>query len=45
MSCFLCFQGVNIDAWNNTPLAVRDALPAAQEKAIAALIEAYRTAD
>jgi TRAP-type C4-dicarboxylate transport system substrate-binding protein len=45
MSGFMCFQGVNIDAWNNTPQAVRDALPAAQENAIAALIAAYRTAD
>ena len=45
MSGFMCFQGVNIDAWNKTPEAVRNALSAAQEKAIAALISAYRTAD
>ncbi|MFQ5565930.1 MAG: TRAP transporter substrate-binding protein DctP [Paracoccaceae bacterium] len=45
MSGFMCFQGVNIDAWNKTPQAVRDALPAAQEKAVAALISAYRAAD
>jgi len=45
MSGFMCFQGVNINAWNDTPEAVRNALPAAQEKAIAALISAYRTAD
>ncbi len=41
----MCFQGVNMEAWNETPEAVRKALPAAQQKAVAALISAYRTAD
>jgi TRAP-type C4-dicarboxylate transport system substrate-binding protein len=45
MGGFMCFQGVNRDAWNKTPAAVRNALPAAQQKAITALISAYRTAD
>ena len=45
MSGFMCLQTVNIDAWNKTPQAVRDALPAAQEAAIAGMIEAYATAD
>jgi len=45
MGGFMCFQGVNIDAWNDTPQAVRDALPAAQANAITAMIKAYRAAD
>ncbi len=45
MGGFMCFQGVNIDTWNKTPEAVRKALPAAQQKAVTALISAYRTAD
>ncbi len=45
MGGFMCFQGVNMDAWNKTPEAVRKALPAAQQKAVTALISAYRTAD
>ena len=45
MGGFMCFQGVNMDAWNKTPEAVRKAIPAAQEKAVTALILAYRAAD
>ncbi len=45
MGGFMCFQGVNIDVWNKAPEAVRNAMPAAQEKAIAAMISAYRVAD
>ena len=45
MSGFMCFQGVNIDAWNNTPEKVRQALPRAQTEAIAAMIKAYSKAD
>ena len=45
MSGFMCLQTVNIDAWNKTPEAVRNALPAAQEAAIAGMIEAYAAAD
>ncbi len=45
MGGFMCFQGVNIDAWNKTPAAVREALPAAQKRAVTALISAYRAAD
>ncbi|MDE0815316.1 MAG: TRAP transporter substrate-binding protein DctP [Alphaproteobacteria bacterium] len=45
MSGFMCFQTVNLDAWNATPQKVRDALPAAQKKATAAMIDAYLTAD
>ena len=45
MGGFMCFQGVNRDAWTKTPAAVRNAMPAAQQKAITALISAYRTAD
>ncbi len=45
MGGFMCFQGVNMDAWNKTPDAVRKAMPAAQQKAIVAMISAYRTAD
>lgn len=45
MSGFMCFQSVNLDAWNKTPQAVKDALPEAQDKAIAAMIAAYHAAD
>ena len=45
MTGFMCFQGVNIDAWNNTPEKVRQALPRAQTEAIAAMIQAYEKAD
>ncbi len=45
MGGFMCFQGVNMDAWNKTPEAVRKAMPAVQQKAVAALISAYRAAD
>lgn len=45
MGGFMCFQGVNRDAWKKAPAAVRAAMPAAQQKAITALISAYRTAD
>ena len=45
MGGFMCFQGINIDAWNKAPEAVRKALPAAQQQAITAMIKAYRKAD
>jgi len=45
MSGFMCLQTVNIDAWNASPKAVQAALPAAQLKAIAALITSYNEAD
>ena len=45
MSGFMCLQTVNIDAWNKTPEAVRNALPAAQAAAIVAMIDAYAAAD
>ena len=45
MSGFMCFQGVNIDAWNATPEKIKQALPAAQNKAIEAMIKAYKEAD
>ena len=45
MGGFMCFQGVNMEAWKQTPEAVRNAMPAAQQNAIAAMISAYRTAD
>ncbi|MBL4719911.1 MAG: TRAP transporter substrate-binding protein DctP [Alphaproteobacteria bacterium] len=45
MSGFMCFQMVNLDTWNATPKSVRDALPAAQKVASAAMIKAYETAD
>jgi TRAP-type C4-dicarboxylate transport system substrate-binding protein len=45
MSGFMCLQTVNIDAWNATPKAVKDALPAGQDNAIAKMISAYTTAD
>ncbi|MDA1098253.1 MAG: TRAP transporter substrate-binding protein DctP [Proteobacteria bacterium] len=45
MNGFMCLQTVNIDAWNASPQAVKDALPAAQTKAIAAMIDAYIEAD
>ncbi len=45
MSGFMCFQAVNKDAWNATPKAVRDAMSAAQEKAIEVMIDSYQTAD
>jgi TRAP-type C4-dicarboxylate transport system substrate-binding protein len=45
MSGFMCFQTVNLDAWNATPQKVRDALPAAQKVASAAMIKAYEVAD
>jgi TRAP-type mannitol/chloroaromatic compound transport system substrate-binding protein len=45
MGGFMCFQGVNLDAWNKTPAAARAAMPAAQQKAIGTMIKAYRKAD
>lgn len=45
MSGFMCFQTVNLDAWNATPQKVRDALPAGQKVASAAMIKAYEVAD
>ena len=45
MGGFMTFQGVNIQAWNKTPSAVRNAMAAEQLKAISALISAYRVAD
>jgi TRAP-type C4-dicarboxylate transport system substrate-binding protein len=45
MNGFMCFQGVNLDAWNKTPEAVKQAMPAAQQDAIEAMIAAYEAAD
>jgi TRAP-type C4-dicarboxylate transport system substrate-binding protein len=45
MSGFMCLQAVNIDSWNATPKAVQNAMPAAQDAAIAKMINAYVTAD
>ena len=45
MSGFMCFQGVNIGAWNAAPESVKQALPVAQAKAIDAMIRAYKEAD
>ena len=45
MSGFMCFQGVNIEAWNAAPESVKQALPVAQTKAIDAMIKAYKEAD
>ena len=45
MSGFMCFQGVNIDAWNATPEKIKQALPTAQNEAIDAMIKAYKEAD
>ena len=45
MSGFMCFQGVNLDAWNKLPAALQAKLPQAQELATAALLKAYQEAD
>lgn len=45
MSGFMCFQGVSIDAWNKAPEAVRNALPAAQERGEQEMLKAYAEAD
>ena len=45
MGGFMCFQGINQQAWNKAPAAVRGALPAAQMTAIDKMIKAYRKAD
>ena len=45
MSGFFCFQGVNRDAWNKAPAAVRKEMPVAQQKARDAIVSAYRAAD
>lgn len=45
MSGFMCFQGVNLDAWNRTPDKIKSAMPKAQQAAIDAMIRAYRKAD
>ncbi len=45
MSGFMCFQGVNIEAWEAAPENVKQALPVAQTKAIEAMISAYEEAD
>ncbi|MDP6563480.1 MAG: TRAP transporter substrate-binding protein DctP [Alphaproteobacteria bacterium] len=45
MSGFMCLQTVNLDAWRAAPAAVKAAMPAAQNTAIAAMIESYTTAD
>ncbi|MBC8239236.1 MAG: TRAP transporter substrate-binding protein DctP [Alphaproteobacteria bacterium] len=45
MSGFMCLQTVNLDAWKATPQSVRNALPAAQNTAIAKMITAYTEAD
>ena len=45
MSGFMCFQGVNINAWNAAPESVKQALPRAQDEAIEEMIKAYHIAD
>jgi TRAP-type C4-dicarboxylate transport system substrate-binding protein len=45
MSGLVCFQGVNIAVWNKLPENVRAKLPQAKEKAVAAMLEAYKQAD
>jgi TRAP-type C4-dicarboxylate transport system substrate-binding protein len=45
MSGFMCLQVVSKDAWNSTPAAVQNAIPAAQTNAIKTMISAYTTAD
>jgi TRAP-type C4-dicarboxylate transport system substrate-binding protein len=45
MSGFMCFQGVNLAAWNKLPAALQAKLPQAQELATAALLKAYQEAD
>jgi len=45
MSGFMCFQSVNLDAWNAAPEKVRAALPKAQEVGTQDMLEAYAAAD
>ncbi len=45
MSGFMCFQGINRDAWAQTPDKVKAAVPKAYEAATEAMIEAYLKAD
>ena len=45
MGGFMCFNTVNLDAWNAAPQAVKDAWPGAHEAATKALIDAYQTND
>lgn len=45
MSGFLCFHAVNLEAWDRTPQAVKDALASSQSEAIEAMITAYEAAD
>lgn len=42
---FMCFNTVNLDTWNATPEKVRNALPAAHDRATEAMIQAYAEAD
>jgi TRAP-type mannitol/chloroaromatic compound transport system substrate-binding protein len=45
MSGLVCFQGVSLTAWNKLPDNLKAKLPQAKEKAVAALLEAYKVAD
>ena len=45
MGGFMCFNAVNLDAWNSAPKAVRDAWPKANEAANQALFAAYEKND
>lgn len=45
MSGFICFQGVNLTAWNKLPDNLKAKLPKAQQLSDAALFEAYKEAD
>lgn len=45
MTGFMCWQMVNLDVWNQTPEAVRNAMPGAQTNAIDTMIKAYNAAD
>jgi TRAP-type C4-dicarboxylate transport system substrate-binding protein len=45
MSGFLCFNGVNVSAWDKLPDNIKAKLPEAQKLAGAALLKAYKEAD
>jgi TRAP-type C4-dicarboxylate transport system substrate-binding protein len=45
MSGLVCFQGVNIAAWDKLPDNLKAKLPQAKERSVAALLEAYKKAD
>jgi TRAP-type C4-dicarboxylate transport system substrate-binding protein len=45
MSGFMCFQGVNLTAWNKLPESLKAKLGQAQDLSNAALFKAYKEAD